>query len=430
MKMGKDVSLADFLDGGRGPGRRRKLRRFKRKHDYGVPAREAPRDMAREWSLDAPMLPRRPEFPRPQRAFPLMPINKVIVMMDTWLIVIAVVCCFVAYSDRPKLTAVPLFHSSSNWLTNAAPIFIVTPPFFIALYCMYVGLEKGWFKFLYRRWVIVSYHVSVCCRNIGQFLRWSRDGCGKLCRLGGRGLWWLVKGVGRLLLWVLRLLVRCCASACRSTVIKWCTYYSHTPCFRRWKRRLRKRYQCCALLCCWCCASGRKTAEKYWEPELSDSERSSEHSDDDDAPQHDLDADTSLELAISDAPHAGGRRRTLTFAEGPVDGRVRSPTRSALRGSRAQEVSSGRSLKFDEEALAADSKQLVQVNDEDARMLAKQQPRPKPRKLVDIPPGMLDDTEALLFYSLECMSDYVAAAYKSLAQAAEESKKKPPLWRR
>ena len=44
-KIGEDIKLADFLDGGRGPGKRRKLKKLKLRRQYGLPGREDARDI-------------------------------------------------------------------------------------------------------------------------------------------------------------------------------------------------------------------------------------------------------------------------------------------------------------------------------------------------------------------------------------------------
>ncbi len=44
-KIGVEVKLADFLDGGKGPGRRRRVRKLKLRRKQELPAREAARDI-------------------------------------------------------------------------------------------------------------------------------------------------------------------------------------------------------------------------------------------------------------------------------------------------------------------------------------------------------------------------------------------------
>ena len=103
-----------------------------------------------EWSIHAKFLPKRPTFPRPQRAFPLSPLNRVMVALDFWLIIVAAVAVINAYASRPDLTVLPLFAADSPINALLIKIMII-PPGAIALYCVYCGVQRGWFRCVSRR---------------------------------------------------------------------------------------------------------------------------------------------------------------------------------------------------------------------------------------------------------------------------------------
>ena len=316
-------------------------------------------------------------------------------------------------------------------------------------------------RWVYRRFVIVRHHTIVFLHYLErQLVRcWAavkRAAAACVAALV-YVLWSLlcVKVVGGAAKWVGSLIRACCHAFYHS--------FAHTHGYRRWHRRLRKVWRLGSLLCCWCCQCGRQSGQKFFNPDLSDSGESSEDSDEDGVESDDDDrggagatkkrkgkgktartrsgdgkGKGTLEDALDVEEKAGGDRALLAGGLGrkgkkaPVvtGKKARALAASRSRSGRGKTVAFGGASSGwgdDDDLVASDPLLALQVkiDDEGARMAAKQLPRPVPPKPYPRPPGLLDETAAILYSSYDLMDAIIAAAY---IRSAADSTEKQTLW--
>lgn len=445
-----------------------------------------------EWTNDAPFIPKRPSFPRPQRAFNLSPLNRIVVIMEAWLLSIAVMTCFAAYADEPALTWVPLGASPSSAFIQGIPFFLIVPPAGVLLFSIRAGAKRGWFTFLYRRYVIVKHYALRGLYALGRGCVCLGNGLlafGRLCWTGvalfAKGVWMVLGGILKL--------IGMCVGACFGCVY---AVIGHTRPYRRWKRRIRRFYRWCASLCCRCLPAGKKAKSALVFPDNSDSGESSDgmlppaqetarsrkesagtqNSSDvgtfrpmtslldgegDDGLVTALPLMKPLALGLKDGkatPTKSARRRARTASSGPrhatfstelvqaqydVDAPVsrgRTHSKLAFVDEEGEDLDlengyAGAGKEEEGKALVASPSSPRPVIDvwspppeEGLRVTLKQQSKGKLKPLVEIPPGMLDPTEAVFFSSYECMSELVARGYASAQESA--ARRKPNLCQR